>query len=57
MIVWGSDDPVIPITHADEFVESIKNCIFFKMDGIGHTPYVQDPSSFASKVLKFLNSS
>ena len=57
MIVWGSDDPVIPIIHADEFVESIKNCTFFEMDGIGHTPYVQDPSSFASKVLEFLNSS
>ena len=56
MIVWGSDDPVIPIQYASEFVESIKNCIFFKMDGIGHTPYVQDPSSFTSRVLDFLNS-
>jgi len=56
MIVWGSDDPVIPIQYASEFVESIENCIFFKMDGIGHTPYVQDPSSFTSRVLEFLNS-
>jgi pimeloyl-ACP methyl ester carboxylesterase len=57
MIVWGSDDPVIPIQHASEFVESIQNCKFFKMDGIGHTPYVQDPSSFASKIIEFLNDS
>ncbi len=57
MIVWGSDDPVIPIQHASEFVESIPNCKFFKMDGIGHTPYVQDPSSFASTVIEFLNAS
>lgn len=54
MIIWGSDDPVIPIKFADEFVSSIKNCKFFRMDGIGHTPYVQDPQSFVSEILKFL---
>ena len=57
MIVWGAADPVIPIQHADEFVASIKDCRFFRMDGCGHTPYVQDPSTFASKVLEFTNPS
>lgn len=56
LIIWGSDDPVIPIHHADEFVASIKDCRFFRMDNCGHTPYVQDPSTFTSKVLEFLNS-
>ena len=55
LIVWGSDDPVIPIDHADSFVSTIQNCRFFRMDGCGHTPYVQDPRTFASKVLEFLN--
>ena len=54
MIIWGSDDPVIPVKFADEFVSSINNCKFFRMDGIGHTPYVQDPHSFVSETLKFL---
>ncbi len=56
MIIWGSDDPVIPIRHADSFVSTIQDCRFFRMDGCGHTPYVQDPHIFASKVLEFLNS-
>lgn len=56
MIVWGSNDPVIPIHHADSFVSTIQDCRFFRMDGCGHTPYVQDPHTFASKVLEFLNS-
>ena len=56
MIVWGAADPVIPIQHADEFVASIKDCRFFRMDGCGHTPYVQDPSTFTTKVLEFINS-
>ena len=55
LIIWGSDDPVIPIQHADEFVASIKDCRFLRMDNCGHTPYVQDPETFASYVLGFLN--
>ncbi len=54
LIIWGSDDPVIPIQHADEFVASIKDCRFYRMDGCGHTPYVQDPDAFSSLVLSFL---
>ena len=55
LIVWGSQDPVIPINYADGFVSAIQDCEFFRMDGCGHTPYVQDPDTFASKVLEFLN--
>ena len=55
MIIWGSHDPVIPIHYADSFVSTIQDCRFFRMDGCGHTPYVQDPYTFASKVKEFLN--
>ena len=55
LIVWGSKDPVIPIHHADGFVSAIQDCRFYRMDGCGHTPYVQDPHTFTSKVLEFLN--
>jgi len=55
LIIWGSDDPVIPIDYSDSFISAIQDCRFFRMDGCGHTPYVQDPSTFASKVLEFLN--
>ncbi len=55
LIIWGADDPVIPINYADDFVSTIQDCRFFRMDGCGHTPYVQDPLTFASKCLEFLN--
>ncbi len=55
LIVWGANDPVIPINYADDFVLAIPDCQFLRMDGCGHTPYVQDPGTFASKVLEFLN--
>ncbi len=54
LIVWGSSDPVIPIQHADSFVSAIQDCRFFRMDGCGHTPYVQDPYTFHIKVSEFL---
>ncbi len=53
LIIWGSNDPVIPIQYADEFVSSIKDCRFYRMDKCGHTPYVEDPTKFASVVLNF----
>lgn len=55
LIIWGTNDPVIPITFANDFVSSIKNCQFYEMNECGHTPYVQEPEKFASYVLKFLN--
>jgi len=55
LIIWGSNDPVIPIQNADSFVSTIQDCRFFRMDGCGHTPFVQNPYLFASKVLEFLN--
>ena len=55
LIIWGSNDPVIPIIHADAFVSSIKDCRFYRMDNAGHTPYVQYPEAFVNVVLDFLN--
>ena len=55
LIIWGTNDPVIPIAFAGEFVSAIKNCQFYEMNTCGHTPYVQEPEKFVSYVLKFLN--
>jgi 2-hydroxy-6-oxonona-2,4-dienedioate hydrolase len=55
LIIWGSDDPVIPVNFAGDFVSSINNCTLYEMNKCGHTPYVQEPKLFASRVLEFLN--
>ncbi|MGY5150154.1 MAG: alpha/beta fold hydrolase [Candidatus Nitrosopumilus sp. bin_68KS] len=54
LLIWGVDDPVIPIEYADIFTSKIPNCQLFKMERCGHTPYVQDPQTFSSKSLEFL---
>ena len=56
LIIWGDLDPVIPIKYANDFVNSIQDCKYVKMNDCGHTPYVEDPSKFADNILDFVGS-
>ena len=53
MVIWGKEDPVIPIKYSTEFVSKIRNCSFHFMNGSGHTPYVDNPKQFTQHVLTF----
>ena len=55
LVVWGENDPVIPIEYAQSFVSAINDCRFYRMIGCGHTPYVENPESFFQIVSDFLN--
>ena len=55
LIVWGENDPVIPIEYAQSFVSGINDCRFYKMIGCGHVPYVEKPKTFFQIVSDFLN--
>jgi len=55
LIVWGENDPVIPIKYAQPFVSAINDCRFYKMVGCGHTPYVEKPEKFFEIMSNFLN--
>ena len=57
LVIWGAVDPVIPIENADIFTSKIPDCQLCIMEGCGHTPYVQDPQTFANKSLEFLGDS
>lgn len=54
LIIWGEDDPVIPIKYSEEFVSGIQDCRFYMMDNCGHTPYVDDPKKFSELVHDFI---
>ena len=55
LVIWGKNDPVIPIKYANDFVMSIKDCKYIEMQNCGHTPYVEDPKRFADNMLDFLD--
>lgn len=54
LLIWGHNDPVIPIAYAGEFTSRIPDCTFVDIENCGHTPYVQYPALVADIVRKFL---
>ena len=54
LLIWGSDDTMIPINYANEYVSNLKDCKFVVMEGCGHRPHVEDPENFSQIMLKFL---
>jgi len=54
LIIWGENDPVIPVKYAQSFVSEIDDCRFVKMENCGHTPYVESPEKFYKIVSDFL---
>lgn len=54
LLVWGTEDKLIPFEYAQQFVSCIPNCEFIPMKGCGHSPYVEDPEELAKIVNKFL---
>ncbi len=55
LLIWGSEDKMIPIEYSKDFVASIPNCKFVIMDGFGHIPYEEHPLEFSKLVLDFLS--
>lgn len=56
LLIWGKQDKMIPIIHAERFISSISNCTYFEIDDCGHLPHVEKPELFSKCVLEFLNS-
>lgn len=54
MIVWGDEDPIIPIEHGRAAHEAIPGSRFEVMEGCGHFPHVEDPLRFAELLEDFI---
>lgn len=54
LVIWGRDDTMIPINHANDYVSNLKDCKFVVMEGCGHRPHVEDSEKFSQIMLKFL---
>ncbi len=56
MLVWGDQDPIIPVAHgiaAHELVPSSRLEIF---EGAGHFPHMDDPQRFLDVLLDYIDS-
>jgi pimeloyl-ACP methyl ester carboxylesterase len=54
LIVWGQDDPIIPVAHAHAAHEAIAGSRLEIIDGVGHFPHVEAPERFLEVLQRFL---
>ena len=54
LIVWGADDPIIPVSHAHAAHEVIEGSRLEIMEGVGHFPHVEAPARFIDVLRDFL---
>ncbi|MEZ5372150.1 MAG: alpha/beta hydrolase [Microthrixaceae bacterium] len=55
LIIWGDEDPIIPIDHAHAAQEAITGSRLEIMEGCGHFPYAEQPRRFARLLLDFID--
>ncbi len=54
LVVWGTRDPIVPISHADAVRATVPTARVEVFEGAGHWPHVDDPDRFSTVVTQFL---
>lgn len=54
LIIWGTEDRLIPVHHAHAAHEQLPASRLELFDGAGHVPHATDPERFARVLLDFL---
>jgi pimeloyl-ACP methyl ester carboxylesterase len=56
LIVWGAQDPFIPVSHAVAAREAIPGSRLEIFDGVGHYPHCEEPERFVAVLTDFITS-
>ena len=54
MIIWGDQDPVIPVQHGRDAHELIPNSRYLELPGAGHWPMLDEPERLARELTDFI---
>jgi pimeloyl-ACP methyl ester carboxylesterase len=55
LILWGSEDRLIPLDHAQRFHQDIAGSQLLVFQGLGHVPHEEDPEASVQAVKSFLS--
>lgn len=55
LLVWGADDPIIPVAHAYEAHDAMPGSRLEVMEGCGHYPHCEEPRAFSRTLLDWLD--
>jgi pimeloyl-ACP methyl ester carboxylesterase len=56
LIVWGAQDPFIPVSHAIAAHQAIPGSRLEIFDGVGHYPHCEAPERFVEVLVDFIAS-
>ena len=54
LLIWGTDDPIIPIEHGRAARERIPESRLVEIPGAGHWPQLDDPDRFVDELTEFV---
>jgi len=55
LLIWGADDPIIPVEHGRSAHELLPDSTLVVLDGVHHFPHVEAPQAFAAGVGAFID--
>jgi pimeloyl-ACP methyl ester carboxylesterase len=55
LIVWGAEDPLIPVQHADIAHRAMPGSRLVVFEDAGHFPFLEDPIRFARLLAEFVD--
>jgi pimeloyl-ACP methyl ester carboxylesterase len=55
LVIHGSDDALSPVSNGEALVDQFPNASFQLMEGIGHSPNVEDAHGFNQAIEAFLD--
>ena len=53
LLIWGAEDPIIPVAHARSAHELLPHSTLAVFDGVGHFPHVEAPQRFVTTLEDF----
>jgi pimeloyl-ACP methyl ester carboxylesterase len=53
LLIWGADDPIIPVEHARAAHELLPDSTLAVFDGVHHFPHVEAPQRFVETLEHF----
>ena len=54
LLIWGTDDPIIPVEHGRAAVKRIPGSRLVEFPGAGHWPQLDDPDRFVGELSEFV---
>ncbi|MEJ6695219.1 MAG: alpha/beta hydrolase [Chitinophagales bacterium] len=55
LLIWGTEDEIIPYSHAERFNRDLPNCTFLTYENCGHAPMLEELDKCTDDILNFFD--